>query len=58
MATNKCLAVFGLIYLAVFITGVVLFSKSFAIVDLNTAALKQNSFSRAIEKDAIYLPGR
>lgn len=58
MASNKCLCVFAGIYFVVFLTGVILFAKSFDVVELNNAALKQNTFSRNIESGVIYLPGR
>lgn len=58
MATNKCLTVFLIIYVIALITGIVLMAKSFAIIDLNYAALKQNTFSRNIEPGTVYLPGR
>ena len=58
MASKGCLTCFAIIYLIGIIVGIVLMAKSFRIVPLNHAALKQNSFSRSIDQNTVYLPGR
>jgi len=55
----SCLFIIVTITLAaILITSIVLMAKSFAVVKYNTIALKKDVYSRAIEKNMVYRPGR
>mmetsp|Transcript_38026 Transcript_38026/g.34043 ORF Transcript_38026/g.34043 Transcript_38026/m.34043 type:complete len:130 (-) Transcript_38026:618-1007(-) len=58
MASKGCMGCFICVYAVGILVGIILMSLSFKIVELNRAALRQNTFSRNIESDKIYMPGR
>lgn len=55
---HPCQICFTIFFGIVILVGVILFAISFSIVDLNTVALKRNTYNRKIEEKTVYKPGR
>lgn len=53
-----CQTCFSISFCVVLIVGIILFSLSFKIVDINNYALKRNSYNKDIDEKTVFKSGR
>ena len=58
MLSQKMLACYTVAFVIILAIGLGLFGSSFAVVNLNTAALLKNKFTLTLDSNTVYEPGR